>query len=429
MYQDQTGIPITQTRRLVILGNGGAAISAVHAARTTGYSGSIHIISDTTGPAFNPMLSPYYLDGMISFDCCFPYGMEWYSTHDVTCHFGVRVEELDPTEREITLSTGERLSYHECLIATGASPVFPDMPGLKNSPNIYALRTAEDSLRLHEAASAGKKAVILGASLIGVKLAEILIRRGIGVTLVDIANQILPNTAHSQCAEFMTKRIKEGGAGVLLGWELARVEDNGKGIHLHFRNGESLHVDFCIMGVGVRPNLDFIDPSKIEIDRGIVIDERMRTSAEHLYAAGDVSQGMNILSGKKEIIGLWGNACYQGRTAGINMAGGESLYYGTIPSHISTFFGWTFAHLGDVNRQGKDVQIIMKKNGPKEEAYQIFAFDEGVLVGVNMVNRLEHAGRLISAIVRKLDWSPYLHRLSEKPSERELDQVLSSLRV
>jgi NAD(P)H-nitrite reductase large subunit len=429
IYQDRINEAATRARRLVILGNGGASMNAVQGARATGYAGSIQVISDTTGPAFNPMLSPYYLDGKIPFDCCFPYGMDWYNTHDVTCHFGAGVEELDPVEREISLSTGENISYDECLIATGARPVLPDLPGLKDSRNIHTLRTADDTLRLHEAASAGKKAVILGASLIGIKLAEILIRRGIGVTLLDITDQILTNTAHSQCAEFITKRIEEGGADIFLGWVLDRVEDNGKQVHLHFSNDRSLYADLCIMGVGVRPNLNFIGNSKVEIDRGIIIDGRMRTSAEHLYAAGDVSQGMNILSGKKEIIGLWGNACYQGRTAGINMAGGGAVYHGTIPSHISTFFGLYFAHLGDVNRQGKDVLILSRKGDSNDMAYQLFIFDKGVLVGANMVNSLQHAGRLKSAIVRRLDWTRYLNRLSRKPNERELGQVLSALNV
>ncbi len=428
-HRTRTIGPSTSARRILILGNGGASVSAVRSARAAGHSGSIEVVSDRTGPAFNPMLSPYYLDGKIPFDCCFPFGMEFYDTHHVTCHFGIRAEKIDPLMGEVYLETGQCLKYDECLIATGARPVLPGLPGIKDSRNIYTFRTARDTLRLQESLYSGKRLVILGASLIGIKLAEILIRRGAAVTLVDVADRILPNMAHSRCARFMTAGFQKEGVTFLLGWTLEGVEDNGKGVDLHFEGNRSLQADLCIMGVGVRPNLGFLGTSDIEMDRGIIVDERMRTSADHLFAAGDVCQGMNILSGKKEIIGLWGNACYQGRTAGINMAGGEAVYHGTIPAHVNTLFGSKFVHLGDINRQGKDVIILSRKTGSNDGVYQLFVFDKGVLVGVNLVNSLRHAGRLRTAILRRLDWTGHINRLTGRPGDRELDRILYALRV
>ena len=213
--------------KFIILGNGGASINAIRAARASGHTGSIHIISDTEGPAFNPMLSPYYLDEKISFNECFPFEMEFYARHRVTCHFGVIAEKLDPVKREVYLKTGECHTYDKCLIATGASPILPNIPGLRDSPRVLTLRTVEDTTQLHKALSTIKSAVILGASLVGVKLAEILNRRGISVTLVDVAGQILPNVVHPDGASLLAKHITGSGVDLRLGWTLESIQDKG----------------------------------------------------------------------------------------------------------------------------------------------------------------------------------------------------------
>ena len=413
---------------LLIIGNGGAAIHAVMAARSSGHSGPIHMVSDTPGLAFNPMLSPYYLADEISFEQCFPFGKEFYNRFDVTCHFGSPVEILDPVEREVRLSGGMKLVYDRCLIATGASPFLPSVSGLRTSRYIFTLRTAEETILFHEALSKAKNALILGASLVGVKMAEIFARRGIKVTLVDIADQILPHAAHPECAALLEAHLTSVGIELRLGWTLEKVEDHGEGVYCHFQGKQPIKADLCLVSIGVRPNLEFLHGTDVDIDQGILVDHQMRSNLDDLYAAGDVSQGRNLISGKKEIIGLWGNACYQGRTAGMNMAGQTASYPGTIPGHISTLFGWTFVHLGDLYPEGNDVTILSNRDlsgGP----YRLLAFDNGVLVGVNLINGIESAGRLKKALIRKLNWQEHFHPLSHIPSDLEIDRFMSDLPV
>ena len=410
--------------RLLIIGNGGAALSAVQAARAAGHSGPIHLISKTPGPAFNPMLSPYYLAGEIQFEQCFPFGREFYGKYAVEQHFGSSAKALDPLNKKVYLRGGESLSYDRCMIATGASPAIPEVPGLKGSPHVFTLRTAEETRRLHKSLSEAKNAVILGASLVGVKLAEILVQRGIRVSLMDIEDQILPRLAHSECASLLADNMVRNDVALHLGLTLEGAEDDKKGIHLHFQGNRLLTTDLCLVCTGIKPNMDLLDNSHVEIDQGILIDDRMRTSADDLYAAGDVSQGMNRLSGKKEVVGLWANACYQGRTAGFNMAGWDVSYPGTIPQYVNTFFGLTFVHLGDINRQGKDV-MILSNHDLSEGFYRLLVFDRGVLVGVNLINGIQSAGKMKTVIIRKLDWDKDLERFINDPTDREIDQILN----
>ncbi len=130
-----------------------------------------------TRPAFNPMLSPYYLKGNIPWERCFPFGQGFYRDYDITCHFDVPAESLDAVNQEVTLANGRTLPYDRCLIATGASPVIPPVPGLKDSPRAFPLRTAASARRLEKAISSSRRAVVLGASLVGLKVAEILKKR------------------------------------------------------------------------------------------------------------------------------------------------------------------------------------------------------------------------------------------------------------
>ena len=411
---------------ILIIGNGGAAISAVKAARSAGYSGPIHMVSDAPGLAFNPMLSPYYLAEEISFDQCFPFGKAFYKRYDVTCHFGSPAEELDLINREVVLSGGRKLVYDRCLIATGASPILPPVSGLRTSRHVFTLRTAEETIFLHETLSRARNALILGASLVGVKMAEILVRRGMTVTLVDIADQILPHAAHPECASLLEAHLTTMGVELHLGWNLQSVEDHGSKVYCHFQGEKTIDSDLCLVSIGVRPNLDFLDKAVVDIDKGILVDHRMRSNVEDLYAAGDVSQGHNLLSGKKEVIGLWGNACYQGRTAGMNMAGRTVSYPGAVLDHISTFFGWNFVQLGNHNPQGEDLTILSNRD-LSEGPYRLLVFDKGVLVGANLINGFEIAGKLKMALIRRLNWQEYFDPLTHIPSDLEIDRFLSDV--
>lgn len=387
---------------LLIMGNGGAAIHAVSAARSAGYEGEIHQVSDMEGPAFNPMLSPYYLKGIIPWERCFPFGADFYRKHEVNCHFGSAVERLDPINKEALLNNGRKIHYKKCLIATGAKAMAPPVPGLQESGRAFTLRTARSTKRLEEVISTAKRAVVLGASLVGVKVTEILRKRGVEVILVDVAEQILPRSAHPESAALLQGYFEKQGVDIRLGCSLNSIESDTRGVRCLFPEGIVEEGDFVAVCTGIRPCVEFLKGEKIEMDQAILVDEKMRTSVENLYAAGDVCQGINLMTGKREWLGLWGNACYQGRTAGLHMAGVNAAHQGTMPQHVSPFFHWTFAQLGDVHRQGKDVHIVSGGH-PEKGGYHLFVFDGEVLVGVNLINRFQEIGSFKTAILRRLD--------------------------
>jgi NADPH-dependent 2,4-dienoyl-CoA reductase/sulfur reductase-like enzyme len=410
--------------RLLILGNGGAAAHAIQAARSSGHKGEILLVSDTSGPAFNPMIAPYFLAGKIDFDHCFPFGMKFYKDFDVHCCFGSPVEKLDPVNRDVYLGDGKRLNYDHCLVATGARPVLPPVQGLNNSTHVFMFRTSKDTLRLQQALVGAKTVVILGTSFVGLKLAEICLKRNMEVKLVDVAECVLPQCTTPECASAIEDMLIHGGASLYMEQTLEKVEDRGNHVHMHFLGDLSLSADLCIACTGVRPNLDFLMNSEVEVDQGILVNDQMKASAKGLYAAGDVSQGMNLLSGQRESIGLWGNACYQGRTAGHNMAGREVRYQGTILHNVTRIMDATFATIGDVHGTAKHVRVLLKQNTHNDSRIELI-FNGRELVGANLLNNLQIAGKIKAAIMHQWNLPEYLNSPSDTFTEDELDRMLT----
>jgi NADPH-dependent 2,4-dienoyl-CoA reductase/sulfur reductase-like enzyme len=413
-------------QRIVILGNGGAAIHAAQAARNSGYAGEIHMVSDTDTPAFNPMLSPYYLKGVIPWENCFPFGRGFYTEYDITCHFEAPVELLDPINQEIKLTNGKKLSYDRCLVATGASPIIPPAPGLKDSPRVYSLRTAGSVRKLEQAIASAKKVIVLGASLVGLKVAEVLSKKGVEVILLDVVDQILPQGAHPLSANYLKTYFEEHGVEVRLGCAMEGMEGAPEGVACYFPDRVVEEADFVAVCAGVRPNMGFINPDSVAVERAILTDEHMRTDRTNLYAAGDVGQGYNLFSEKREWLGTWGNACRQGHIAGRNMAGDEAVCPGSIPQNISPFFDWTYAQIGDMQPQGEHIRYVAFGD-PLREGHCVMAFDQDRLQGVNLINCSDLAGKLARAIARRDDWRCYPEWAAGELTGKRIEGILNEV--
>jgi pyruvate/2-oxoglutarate dehydrogenase complex dihydrolipoamide dehydrogenase (E3) component len=266
------------------------------------------------------------------------------------------------------------------------------------SNRIYAMRTVEDAVRLKEAmGKKPKKALVIGASMVGIKVVELFYKSGVEVCLVDLARHIFPLTAHPECARVIEERLDQKGIKLRFGAEIEKMEETTQGVRANFRGGpESEEADLLVMCIGVRPNIGFIDRKQVAVDSGILVDGYMRTSLPGLYAAGDVAQGKNLLSGRSQIIGSWDNARYQGRTAGRNMAGEKEFFPGNIPHHITHFIGMDFVGIGSVNGQDR-----MEKKFDGKRYLQLF-WKNGLLIGANFLDSYSESGPIKNALMKGL---------------------------
>jgi NADPH-dependent 2,4-dienoyl-CoA reductase/sulfur reductase-like enzyme len=386
-------------KSMVIVGNGCAGAECIKALRESGYNEKIHLLTDSRWPVSNPMLTTYYVAGKIGLEGLFPYGasQEFYLKYGVDVYTESPVVALDAEQKVVCAKSGLELKYDKCLIATGATPVLPPIEGI-GSDRIYTMRTVGDAIRLREALTkTPKKALVIGASMVGIKVMELFYKAGVEVCLADLARHIFPLAAHPDCARIIEERLVQEGIKLRFGAGIERVEETACGVRAYFKDSaESEEADLLVMCIGVQPNTSFVDRKQVAVDRGILVDERMRTSMPGLYAAGDVAQGKNLLSRGSEMIGLWNNARYQGRTAGRNMAGGNELFPGNIPHNITHFMGMDFVGIGDVEAHDRT-----EKKYDGKRYIQLF-WKDGFLNGANFVDSYTESGVIKNALIKGL---------------------------
>ena len=386
-------------KKMVIVGNGCAGAECIQALRESGYNDKIHLLTDSRWPVSNPMLTTYFVAGKIGFDGLFPYGagQEFYRKYGVDVYPESPVVALDAQQKVLYAKSGLELKYDKCLIATGATPVLPPVEGI-GSNRIYTVRTVEDAIRLKEALTkTPKKALVIGASMVGIKVVELFYKAGVEVCLADLAQHIFPLAAHPECACRIEDRLEQKGIKLRFGAGIDKVEETTYGVRAYFEGSpEGEDADLLVMCIGVKANTGFIDRRQVAVDKGILVDGHMRTHMPGLYAAGDVAQGKNLRSGASQIIGLWNNARYQGRTAGRNMAGGDEIFPGNISHNITHFMGMDFVGMGDVDGYDK-----MEKTFDGKSFIQLF-WKGGLLAGANFLDSFTESGAIKNALIKGL---------------------------
>ena len=391
------------TKVIGIVGNGCAALESIKALRENGYEGDIHLFSDSIWPSYNPMLVTYYAAGKIDFDTLFPYGAsdEFYKKYNVKLHQGSKVIKLDAIGKTIENDAGVVINYDKALIASGASPFMPPIEGIDNE-NIYKVRTVEDAIELKNLMKTKEKRVlVIGASMVGIKMVEMFIKSGFDVTFADMAKNIFPLAAHKNCSDQIEALLEKKGVKLKFNSGINKIEKTKNGLNAYFTGDDNpIEVDHIIMSIGVRANLSFIDRDQVEVKGGIIVDQYMQTNCEGLYAAGDVAQGNNILTNENQVIGLWANGRYQGKTAGINMAGKKQVYHGTLVHNITHFLDIDFIGVGNVN----DGDKVFEEYG-EDGTYVRLVWDKNKLIGINLLNTPEISGVLKGYLIKGLNIS------------------------
>ena len=365
----------------IIAGNGGAAAESIKALRRGGDTSEIHVFTNSDSPPFNPTLLTYLISGEIEYKNLFPYNDDLYDMCGAKLHSGSKLVKLDALNKTVENDAGTNMSYDNCIVCTGASPVIPKAYQEKD---VFTIRSLQDALALKERISADKKALVVGASMIGVKVAEALVKQGVEVSLTDTQAHIFPLTAHADCAILIEKHISALGIQLLFGTD---------------KLDHSLY-DIIVVCVGVKPNIGFIDKSQVDTGEGIYVDRFMRTNCQNLYAAGDCAQVRDRGSGDIVVApGLWASARYMGRTAGFNIAGKNEVCCEVVRHNITHFFGMDFVSIGDVNK-GDDV-FEMESGGK----YCRITWKDNRIIGVNLLNMPEISGILKSQSLKCIDFS------------------------
>lgn len=302
-------------------------------------------------------------------------------------------------------------TYDKLLIATGAKAFVPPVEG-KDSKNAYTMRTMRDARGLRERLEKGDihSAVVVGASMVGIKVVELLWQRGIACTLTDLAPHIFPLAAFDSVAEEIERRLTAKGVRLAFGKGLAGLTDRPEGgVAVGLSDGSSVDCDLAVLCIGTRPNLGFLEKDALETGRGgIRVDDTMETSVPGVYAAGDCAEHRNIQSGQPQAVGLWANAGRQGDVAGAAMAGRRDEYEGSLIHNITHFMDMDFISLGDKTLGGEHRVFSRRENGLWLEAL----VENGRLNCVNILDCHEISGIVKGMLMKQLrggtDTDPFL---------------------
>ncbi len=322
-------------KNYVIVGNSAAAIGCVEGIRQVDQKGSILIVSDEPHHTYSRPLISYLLWGKTDRQRMKYRPDSFYEDHKVDTLFGVKATSLQPEEHTLTLDNGETVTYGKLLLATGSRPFIPPMEGLDQVEKKFTFMTLNDALTLEEAITPNSKVLVVGAGLIGLKCAEGIFEKVGSLTVVDLANRILPSILDEEGSKLVQEYIEKKGVKFYLSDSVAKFE-NGVA---HLNSGAQVEYDVVVIAVGVRPNVELAQQAGIDVNRGILTDVHCATSAADVYAAGDCTVSHNIASDQDQILALLPNAYMQGETAGIEMAGGEANYDKAIPMNAMGMLG------------------------------------------------------------------------------------------
>jgi apoptosis-inducing factor 3 len=388
--------PSAKTERIVIVGGGAAGFAAAEMLRRVGYRNSLVMLSsDAALPYDRPNLSKDYLAGTIPFDYMPLRDESFYEKNGIEIQLGKNVVELDPRAHEVLLSGGERMAYDRLLLATGAEPVRLTIPGAEQ-PHIHTLRSLADSEVIIQAAKAAKRAVVIGASFIGLEVAASLRGRKLEVHVVAPDKRPMERILGPDMGDFIRALHEEHGVTF-------HLETKPKAIDraVHLDNGHTVDADLVVVGIGVRPRTGLAENAGLTIDRGVAVDQYLETSAPGVYAAGDIARWPDPHSGEKLRIEHWVVAERQGQTAALNMLGQReafvqvpffwSQHYDVPINYVGHAGSWDEIEIeGDVMK--KDCVLRFKQNGRLGAVASIFRDLESLQAEVVM----EHKNRRMS---------------------------------
>jgi phenylglyoxylate dehydrogenase epsilon subunit len=390
----------------LVVGSSHAGLAAVDAIRMTDEEGSVMLLSREERPPYSPTVLPHVVTGRLSPEKARLRDDDTWSRLKVTFRPGGEANVVRPGDHHVRLATGEELEYGKLLIATGAEPQVPPIPGLAGVRR-HVLRTLEDAEALRDAMRPGETAVIIGGGLIGMHAAETVAERGMKPTVVEALPAILSGAFDRELCGRIAALFREHGVRIVPGTTVTGVESAGGTKRAHLSSGEDLEADLLMVAAGVRPSMGLLQGSGIETDRGVLVDERMRTSVEGVWAAGDVAQAPDFFGRGSRLLPTLTDAVAQGRAAGRDMAGdpGAEPYTGGVPGNTFAFFGHRAFSVGLSMEEARDAgmgaeRIVSEGRGG---GYQALVVNGGRLVGAMGIDSDLDPGVLAELIRRRED--------------------------
>jgi len=410
--------------RHVIIGAGPAGVAASDTLRKLDPDCQITLIGDEPEPPYSRMAIPYYLVDQID-----EHGTYLRKTPD---HFESRaidrlqdrVTRVQADKKSVLMASGAELAYDKLLIATGSKPIMPPIPGIA-SQGVHACWTLEDARNIIRLASPGARVVLIGAGFIGSIILEALARRGTDLSVVEVEDRMVPRMMNQVSGNLIRHWCEKKGLQILTSTRVEAIESGtgNRTLSVLLDNGRTLEAELVISATGVRPNIDFLDSSDVEVDLGVLVNNQLQSSNADIYAAGDVARGLDFSTGGYSVQAIQPTAVEHGRLAAANMTGHTQSHRGSINMNVLDTMGLISSSFG--LWMGVDGGESAELHDAERFRYLNLQFQDDRLIGASSLGLTEHIGIIRGLIQTRLplqDWKP---RLMNDPT-RLMEAYLAS---
>jgi phenylglyoxylate dehydrogenase epsilon subunit len=394
-----------QHTHYLIVGASHAALSALHAIRLHDAEQEVTLLTRDDSLPYSPTVLPYVVSGRSDPGRVFLRDEGYFAQHKVNYLRGAKVRKVNAGASAVELADGSEIGFDKLLLATGAAPMLPPIPGL-DGLKFHVLRTLADALALREALPRVKRALVLGGGLIGMHAAENLAKGGAEVSVVETQSHVLSGYFDAEASSMIEKVFATNGVRLLTGARVASFAAQGEGCRATLADGTELKADLLLIATGVAPVTDFLAGSGIATERGVLVDEHMRTNVANIWAAGDVAQARGFFGSERIINGILPDAVDQGRIAGMAMAEdpGSKTYAGGVPLNTYSFFGQQAVSVGVHESALEPSGVEVKKQvDADEKRYLKIVLKDRRLAGIFGVNAAFDPGIMWELILRAID--------------------------
>jgi nitrite reductase (NADH) large subunit len=381
-------------KRYLIIGNGVAGARAAVKIREADPEGEIHIFTEEAYPFYYRVRFPEFVAGEVTIQNLTIHTREWYQSKEIAIHLEEGITEVNTQKKEVTSQKGKNYTYDLLLMATGGHAFVPPIKGTEKK-GVFTLRTMKDAISMKEFSGGVRQAILIGGGLVGLETGGALLRRGIKVAVIEYNPRILPRQMDPEGAKILQEKLESMGFSFFLNGQSEEILGKETVEGLRLKDGRTAEGQMVIISAGVRPNIKLAQAIGLETKNGILVNDRLETKTEGLFAAGDVAEH------RGRVYGIWPAAQRQGEIAGVNMSGGSALYEGTVVSNTLKVVGIELTSAGDIDAEGK-LECVVKSDMEKC-IYCKVAFKENKVVGCILLGEVKAKSEILNAVEGNID--------------------------
>ena len=381
--------------KIVIVGNGLAGTLAAKTVRELDQEAGIEVFGEEKYAYYPRPNLIEFLAGRLPYEKLFAFPENWNVRQRIGLHFGERVARIRPDAREIETESGGAFPYDALLLASGARAVVPPLTG-SGLKGVFVLRTLDDALAILDHLRTHAHVAVLGGGLLGLEIARAVRGRGASVCVVEFFDRLLPRQLDPAAAGILKHQIEKTGISVRVGADSREILGAAEVRGIRFESGDEVEADLVVIAAGVKPELALAKDAGLTAERGIVVDDRLRTSRPEIFAAGDVAEH------RGRVYGIIPASFEQARAAAHNMLGMDLPYAGTVPSNTLKVAGLYVTSAGEVNPEARGHEVLVR-SVPEDGLYKKIVLKEGRLVGAIWMGTKKGASEIGRLVALKKD--------------------------